>query len=248
MYYLLTIDFSWQKTDMYVCLPIALSIIVFVLYWFITQSTQIKNWCFNKYEFDRASVYHNAFIWIFGFLALGVIPAFLCSIFMIDYTMADYGLTIIPETTLFSLGWTFALSLMVVPLSFKSAQKPKNQINYPHIRARIWNRNTVLINAGGLALYLFGYEILFRGILLFPLATHLGVWPAIAINTALYTATHIPKGLEETIGAFILGIVLCILTLVSGTIWIAVLVHIVLSWSNSFTALKFHPQMTLKIK
>jgi membrane protease YdiL (CAAX protease family) len=99
------------------------------------------------------------------------------------------------------------------------------------------------MNAFGWFIYLFGYELLFRGILLFPLVDSLGVWPAIAINIALYSATHIPKGLDETMGALPLGLVLCILTLYSGTIWIAFFVHVAMAWTNSFTALKYHPDI-----
>ncbi|MFO7722243.1 MAG: hypothetical protein R6V49_03375, partial [Bacteroidales bacterium] len=50
-------------------------------------------------------------------------------------------------------------------------------------------------------------------------------------------------GLGETIGAGVLGLVLCILTLHSGTIWIAFMVHVAMALTNSFTALKFHPDM-----
>ena len=95
----------------------------------------------------------------------------------------------------------------------------------------------------GWAAYLFGYELLFRGVLLFPLADELGVWTAIAINIALYSATHIPKGLDETIGAIPLGLVLCILTLYTDTIWIAFIVHVIMAWTNTFTALRFNPEM-----
>jgi hypothetical protein len=38
--------------------------------------------------------------------------------------------------------------------------------------------------------------------------------------------------------------VLCILTLKSGTIWIAFFVHIALSFTNSLTALAHHPEIT----
>ena len=76
-----------------------------------------------------------------------------------------------------------------------------------------------------------------------PVVDSIGVWPAIAINIALYSATHIPKGLEETIGAIPLGLVLCILTLSTGTIWIAFLVHVVMAWTNTLTSLKFNPDM-----
>jgi membrane protease YdiL (CAAX protease family) len=104
----------------------------------------------------------------------------------------------------------------------------------------------LFINAVGWFLYLFGYEFLFRGVLLIPLIEPLGMWPAIAINIVLYSATHIPKGLDETIGAIPLGFVLCLLTISSGTIWIAFIVHVVIAWTNTFTALKFHPDMQLK--
>ena len=100
-----------------------------------------------------------------------------------------------------------------------------------------------MLNLLGWAIYLFGYEFLFRGILLFPLAETVGVWPAIAVNIALYSATHIPKGLDETLGAIPLGLVLCWLTLASGTIWIAFLVHVAMAWTNSLTALKHHPDI-----
>jgi membrane protease YdiL (CAAX protease family) len=59
----------------------------------------------------------------------------------------------------------------------------------------------------------------------------------------LYAATHIPKGLDETIGAILLGLVLCLLTLASGTIWIAFFVHLSMALTNCFTALKFHPEI-----
>jgi len=243
MIHSLAIDFSWREGDMVTFLPIILSIIVFVVFWFTSKSDKIKAWFYKNYEFDRASINHITFNRMVGFVAMGVIPAVFCLIFLPGYSLADYGLTFKPETTLYTIIWTFVLAILVIPLAYVSAKKPKNLINYPQIRARIWTGRTVIINALGWALYLFGYEFLFRGILLFPLVAHLGVWTAIAINVALYSATHIPKGLEETIGAMPLGLVLCLLTLASGTIWIAFFVHVAMAWTNSFTALKFHPDM-----
>jgi membrane protease YdiL (CAAX protease family) len=131
----------------------------------------------------------------------------------------------------------------VVPLVYFSAKKEKNLVNYPQIRAKVWSKKLKTRNAIGWAAYLFGYEMLFRGVLLFPLYHEFGIWPAIAVNIALYSATHIPKGLDETIGAIPLGLVLCILTLLTGTIWIAFILHVIMAWTNTFTALKFNPDM-----
>ena len=68
------------------------------------------------------------------------------------------------------------------------------------------------------------------------------------IGWAFYSATHIPKGLDETIGAIPLGAVLCLLTYASGTIWIAVIVHIAMAWANCLTALKPSPRNSLQTK
>lgn len=135
------------------------------------------------------------------------------------------------------------LSALVVPLAAFSAKKPKNLSNYPQIRAKIWDVKTFRLNLLGWAIYLFGYELLFRGVLLFPLVEAYGVWLAIAVNVALYSATHIPKGLDETIGAAILGFILCLFTLMAGNIWIAFIVHVAMAWTNSLTALKHHPEI-----
>jgi membrane protease YdiL (CAAX protease family) len=90
---------------------------------------------------------------------------------------------------------------------------------------------------------LFGYEFLFRGVLLFPLVEAIGLWPAIAVNIAIYSATHIPKGLTETIGAIPLAIVLCLIGVQTGNIWVAVFVHIAMAWTNTLITFKKHPDM-----
>ena len=237
------IDFSLKPNDLKTIVPILLALVFFVVYWFTANSDKIKTKFYSKNDFDTASVKHIFFTKYFGFIAMGVIPTIICLLTIKDLTLADYGLTIIPETTLFTIIWTLGLCVLVIPLAAFSAKKPKNLVNYPQIRAKNWTKSIYFKNLLGWALYLFGYEFLFRGILLIPLVDTLGMWPAIAINIALYSATHIPKGLDETIGAIPLGFVLCLLTLASGTIWIAFIVHVAMAWTNSLTALKHHPDI-----
>jgi membrane protease YdiL (CAAX protease family) len=243
MFDILHVNLSWKEADEYSFLPLMLLTVFFLIYWFTSKSEQVKSFFFRKYEPDKASVLHIAFNRVFGFFMLGFIPGIICLIFLKGYSLKDYGLTWIRETTLFSVVWITGLSLLVFLLSYYSAGKPENLAQYPQIRAKIWTRDTVLVNAFSWALYLLGYEFMFRGILLFPVADHIGIWPAIALNTALYSATHIPKGFTEALGAIPLGLVLCLLTLASGTIWIAFFVHLTMALTNSFASLKFHPDM-----
>lgn len=240
------IDWTWTDLDLRISLPLLLTLAFFSIYWFTSKSEKIKKRFYDKYDHDQASLKHIFFTKYFGFISMGILPTIFCLVFLPELTLADLGLTFIYKTAQFSIFWILGLSILIIPLVYFSAKKPKNLVNYPQIRAKVWTKKMVFINALGWFLYLFGYEFLFRGILLIPLIEPLGMWPAIAINIALYSATHIPKGLDETIGAIPLGFVLCLLTISSGTIWIAFIVHVVMAWTNTFTALKFHPEMNLK--
>lgn len=246
MYILSNFNFSWNHQDLLPVLPIILTLIFFILYWFTANSSKIKKYYYSKYSFDMAAYKHIFFTKLFGFFSMGIVPIIICLILIEDYTLSEYGLTFVNETTLFSVLWTIGLSIIVVPLVYFSAKKPKNLVNYPQIRAKVWSKKMVIINALGWFLYLFGYEFLFRGVLLFPLVESLGIWPAIAVNIALYSVTHIPKGLDETIGAIPLGFILCVLTIYSGTIWIAFFVHVVMAWTNTFTALHYNPDIKIQ--
>lgn len=243
MFHTLSIDFEWKNDNLTSVLPILLSFTSFICYWFIAQSNKIKAIFYRKYDSDTASAKHIFFTKCVGFLGMGIIPLLMCVLCIEESTFADYGLTFIPQKFFFTISWTFGLCILVIPFAYFSAKKPKNLLNYPQIRVKNWTRKIFYINLLGWLIYLFGYELLFRGILLFPLAKTMGIWPAITINVALYSATHIPKGLAETIGAIPLGLVLCLLTLASGMIWIACIVHVALAWTNSLTALNYHPEI-----
>ena len=241
-----TIDWTWTALDLKICFSLLLTSVFFSIYWFTSKSKRIKERFYNKYDHDQASLKHIFFTKFFGFFAMGVFPIIVFLIYFPEITLQELGLSFTNKTSVFSLLWIIGLSILIVPLVYVSAKKPKNLLNYPQIRAKVWTKKMLFINALGWFLYLFGYEFLFRGILLIPLVEALGIWPAIAINIALYSSTHIPKGLDETLGAIPLGFVLCLLTISSGTIWIAFIVHVVMAWTNTFTALKFHPDMRIQ--
>ena len=236
-------NFNWSSSNLTTFLPICLALFGFTIYWFSSKSEKIKSFFLKNNSTDDASIKHILFCKFSGLLWMGIVPLLMAVFFLKKYSISDFGLYINSETSLLSLYWIFGLSIPIVPLVSYSAKQAKNLKNYPQIRARVWTKKLKLKNALGWAAYLFGYELLFRGVLLFPLTDELGVWTAIAINIALYSATHIPKGLDETIGAIPLGFVLCILTLYTDTIWIAFIVHVIMAWTNTFTALRFNPEM-----
>ena len=222
-----------MEGDMIIALPMILCLIGFATFWFVSKATKIndgsiKNVLLTKY---------------WGLCTMGIIPAVITLQLMPQYALADYGLTYNSNSTTSSLLAILILAALITPLVFIIAKKPSHQVNYPQIREKNWTRSLVLKNCLGWSAYLLGYEFLFRGILLFPLVDAIGVWPAIAINTAMYSATHIPKGLADTICAAFFGVVLCLITLMTGTLWVAVFVHIILSLTNSFSSIYHNPEM-----
>ena len=227
------INLDWVDGDMTIVLPLMLCLVGFSTFWGISKMKKIND----------GSVKNVLFSKFLGFFTMGVFPLVACLYFLPEYSLADYGLTYNPDSTMDSVIATLVLGALTMPLAFMTARKPSHQVNYPQIREKNWDRSLIIKNSIGWTAYLTGYEILFRGVMLFPLVDALGVWPTIAINTAMYSATHIPKGMDEAIGAIPLGIVLCIITLMTGTLWVAIVAHILMALANSFSSVYHNPEM-----
>jgi membrane protease YdiL (CAAX protease family) len=77
--------------------------------------------------------------------------------------------------------------------------------------------------------YLFCYEVYFRGyFLMYALRGEPLFW-VIGYNSLLYALVHMHKGRQQTLAAIPFGIVLCMVTLWTGHIWFAWLVHVMLA-------------------
>lgn len=240
----LFVDFTLRESDPTVIIPVLFTILFFMIYWFISQSGRFRNWHYDRYDHDTAAVRHFLSIKVLGFSVLGLIPLILTLILLPGFSPADLGITFRVENPLFSLAAATGLVLLAVFSAGTAARKAKDPDHFPQIRAKVWTTKTSLANIAGWGLYLLGYEILFRGILLMPLADHLGVWPAIAVNIALYAAAHIPQGPRDAFGAIPVGLIFCLVTLASGTVFIAFLVHLSMALTNCFTSMKHHPDMS----
>lgn len=238
-------DLTFQESDLLPFLTIILSTFFFSAYWFIFDSKKIKNSFYTKYNSDEASIKHVLFTKYAGLVLMGIIPGLIYFICYPQYTLSDYGISFSKGTNLISLYWILGAAALIFPVSYMQSSRPKTLGMYPQIRAKYWDLKLIIRYSLGWCAYLFGYEFLFRAILFIPLVDTLGVWPAIAINVALYSATHIPKGMDEAIGAAPIGFLLCIATLQTETIWVAYVVHVFLALSNSLFALKHQPEMKI---
>jgi membrane protease YdiL (CAAX protease family) len=71
-------------------------------------------------------------------------------------------------------------------------------------------------------------EILFRGFVLVILAEASGTWPAILVSSLLFGLGHIYQGAAGFVKTAMVGLVLALLTVFSGSLFTAIVVHVVL--------------------
>jgi len=177
-----------------------------------------------------------------GALIFGVLPM-LIILLSGSTSYVEFGIKVPVSATYL---WTMVLSLLIIPMNYFNAPKPTNLEAYPQIREEYWTVNLLIQSAISWIIYLTAYEFLFRGFLFFTSISILGLWPAILFNTVIYSLVHYPKGYKEMLGAIPLGIILCYLTYLTGSIWVAVFTHIILALSNEWFSLYHHPNMVLK--
>ena len=128
--------------------------------------------------------------------------------------------------------YTLILAALLIPIGALNSKGKEHLAIYPQVRMLKWNPIEYLSNISSWGIYLLGYEFLFRGILFLGLIPFVGLYPAIVINTVLYALAHLYKGKKETLGSIPLGIVLCIITAQTETIWTAFAVHWLMATNN----------------
>ena len=131
--------------------------------------------------------------------------------------------------------------VLLLPVLWGSAQKKEIQAHYPELRLVPRDRAIVLNSAAGWFVFMLGYEILFRGLLLHYGILEWGLWPGIAVMTGLYVLAHLHKPGSETFACLVVGPAFAYLTLETGTICAVVVLHTLIGITNENLAAKFNP-------
>lgn len=179
-------------------------------------------------------------VFLYGFVPLVLI------IFIFKNSTSSYGFEM--KNSLITGITVLALICIVVPISLFTSRSTGNLEFYPQIREKEWNFSLLTVSAVSWIAYLLAYEFMYRGFLLFSCFHAFGAWPAIIINASLYSLTHLVKNKREGVGAFFIGIILCVLVLHIGSLWVAFYVHLIMALSNEWFSLKAHPDMYFAFK
>ncbi|MBW6497023.1 MAG: CPBP family intramembrane metalloprotease [Bacteroidales bacterium] len=218
---------------------LALTIAVYYAYYFPAFSAANKKWFQKNFSEKKGQVYLFIFQKTLGFLLLGLVPGMLFSLKFNFSTPkhSAWGLTAIPL-------WVYPIILLLIVFSSVfSSRKPDVNSRIPQMRLPDWGFKEIAISISGWAIYLLGYEFLFRGLLLFTTAEAFGIMPAMLINIGLYSAFHLPNGMKETLAAIPFGLILCVISLISCSFIPAFLLHLSLSISAEMFSVHFNPNM-----
>ncbi len=217
---------------------ILLGVSVFALYWFIAYShafdAYVRRW------FDADGLRKPIAQKYLGAVLLGGVPA-LVAWLLVDATPLAWGLGVPDWPAL--LVWGSVLSLCALPVPYFSARAADMQRFYPQVRATEWSAGLVAQNGTAWAVYLLAYEFLYRGILVIGVASLSTPWAAVAMSSALATATHMPKGAKETLATIPYSLLLGFVALETGSIWAGYLSHVCLAVANDYWAVTFSPTM-----
>ena len=75
-------------------------------------------------------------------------------------------------------------------------------------------------------------EILYRGLLLATLVSLVGTWPAVAITSLIFGLGHASQGISGIVKTGLIGLVLALLTVSSGSLFIAIALHAVVDLTS----------------
>jgi membrane protease YdiL (CAAX protease family) len=162
-----------------------------------------------------------------GLILFGVIPFLLIA--------AVSGLKTAENTLTSGNSWRYWYILLIfLPvisfLSFNFSKKKTIRERYPRTARKKWTLKYCIIFISGWIIYILGYEFLFRGVLWQVCYKAFGFWVAIAVNVVIYAAVHLDQGLLMSLRAIPFGILLCLITFLTGSFLFAFLIH---SWMAS---------------
>jgi len=75
-------------------------------------------------------------------------------------------------------------------------------------------------------------EILYRGLLLATLVSLVGTWPAVAISSLIFGLGHAYQGISGIAKTGLVGLVLALFTVFSGSLYIAIVLHAVIDLTS----------------
>lgn len=232
--------FDWKEeyTVPFICI-MAVSI-GFPTGWFLSYSEKIKSKFFKNPDTHKAWISYVVFQKLISALFMGVIPGIIV-MSSSPLSLNDLGINFNNFSE--SLKCIAVIGSLILIINYFTTRSKANLEQYPQMRINNWGVREITLNSFAWFVYLLGYEFMNRGLLLTVCYHYFGFWPAVAINLCFYSATHIAKGLRETILTFPFGLLLCYVTVSTGSLAFAIITHFILAMSTDYYSVYHNPEM-----
>jgi membrane protease YdiL (CAAX protease family) len=235
-------DLTWTPADHQAVLMLGMTTAVYLGYHYGLAADRFRRQLgvsLGPEEVEIASIVRQR---VLGGLLLGLAP--LATLVLgLHASPLRYGLAI-PDAVA-TATWVGAMAVVLLPILRTAARNPHRWATYPQMRIAHWDRRRWWTNTLSWGVYLLGYEIFFRGVLLYWLIGQMGVWPGILTMNALYAFAHLNKDAGETVGSALMGIVFALMTLQTGAIWAAFTVHWLIATCSETFAIRANPALHL---
>lgn len=213
--------------------------LIYPVYHYALQAPQWRRRLATRYGDERLELASVLAQRIVGGLWLAL--ATLGAATLLDLSPSRLGLA--AGAPLLTLAWVLAPAVLLLPLIARGAAQPRRHALYPQMRITHWSRRRQGLNALAWGAYLFGYELFFRGLCLVWLVQHFGFWPGVLASSALYAYAHLHKDAGETFGSLAMGVLFALMTLHSGSLWAALLLHWLIAVTGEQSAIVSNPAL-----
>lgn len=194
---------------------------------------QTVSWYFTSRRFFRVNffpTYQNLpdiflieyFYWFIGDFFTYFLLSVVVIKFILKEKITDYGLTFGDYKT--GLRFTLIFLIVMLPLVWFASSSPGFVAKYPHLLSARSNWGEFLIYESGMLIYMFAWEFIWRGFMLFGLKEKFGYY-AVLMQMLPFVILHNGKPAPETFSAIIGGIALGILALRTNSFLYGVIIH-----------------------
>lgn len=158
-----------------------------------------------------------------GICTLGVIPLLLLKN-AASQVLTGYSMPESYYLLLYLLLLTLVISIAFKQSKITIAKKDDFTGNFKGQSSAVYTHYFIIR-----CLFLFVYELWFRGLFLFNSIDLMGIPAAILLNVFLYAAVHMFNSKIELLASIPFGILLCLLSILFNTVWPAAIFHIAFS-------------------
>lgn len=190
--------------------------------WYYTSRRFFRMNFFEGLQFNP-NVYLIEYIyWFIGdFFTFFILPVLIIKT-LFKEKIKDYGISFGDYKT--GLKITIIFLLVMIPLVWFASSQNDFIKTYPQLKQARGSWQTFFIFETGLLIYMFAWEFIWRGFMLFGLEKKFGYY-SVLIQMIPFLILHNGKPPLETFGAIIGGIALGILALRTRSIFYCVIVH-----------------------